>query len=152
LVWLKHPFLLLLSPARLPSSPHSPLTAAQPLRAHIEAQRAAKKEAPAAEKEAARLEKAALQLQFGFALVDGHLEKMGNYTVEPPGLFRGRGEHPKMGVLKKRVVPEDITINVAHTAVVPPCPVPGHSWRRVVHDPTVTWLAYWREKIMGGHK
>lgn len=32
--------------------------------------------------------------------------------MEPPGLFRGRGEHPKMGMLKKRIYPRDITINI----------------------------------------
>lgn len=32
--------------------------------------------------------------------------------MEPPGLFRGRGEHPKMGKVKKRVYPRDITINI----------------------------------------
>jgi hypothetical protein len=26
---------------------------------------------------------------------------MGNYNMEPPGLFRGRGEHPRTGALKK---------------------------------------------------
>lgn len=84
--------------------------------------------------------------------MDGHIEKMGNYTVEPPGLFRGRGEHPKMGTVKRRVMPEDITLNVGSAAVVPPCPLPGHAWKRVVHDPTVTWLAYWKENVMGGTK
>jgi hypothetical protein len=33
-------------------------------------------------------------------LLDGRIEKLGNYTMEPPGLFRGRGEHPKTGKLK----------------------------------------------------
>lgn len=32
--------------------------------------------------------------------------------MEPPGLFRGRGDHPKMGKLKARIYPEDITINI----------------------------------------
>ena len=27
--------------------------------------------------------------------------QMGNYNMEPPGLFRGRGEHPRTGALKK---------------------------------------------------
>ena len=39
-------------------------------------------------------------------------EKLANFKIEPPGLFRGRGEHPKMGLLKKRVVPEQIVINI----------------------------------------
>lgn len=30
--------------------------------------------------------------------------QIGNFRVEPPGLFRGRGEHPKMGKLKARAV------------------------------------------------
>ena len=32
--------------------------------------------------------------------------------MEPPGLFRGRGDHPKMGKLKARIYPRDITINI----------------------------------------
>ena len=31
--------------------------------------------------------------------------------MEPPGLFRGRGNHPKQGMLKKRTMPEDIIVN-----------------------------------------
>ncbi len=69
--------------------------------------------------------------------------------MEPPGLFRGRGEHPKMGALKRRILPEDVTINVAHDAVVPRCPIPGHSWKRVIHDPTVPWLACWLDPVGG---
>lgn len=33
-------------------------------------------------------------------LLDGRKEKVGNFRVEPPGLFRGRGAHPKTGLLK----------------------------------------------------
>ena len=38
--------------------------------------------------------------------------QVGNFRVEPPGLFRGRGEHPKMGKVKTRIYPRDITINI----------------------------------------
>ncbi len=41
------------------------------------------------------------------------LPQLGNYVIEPPGLFRGRGAHPRMGCLKQRVMPEDITLNIA---------------------------------------
>ena len=61
-------------------------------------------------------------------MIDGRKEKVGNYRVEPPGLFRGRGEHPKMGRIKKRIMPEDITINCGKDAKVPPRP--GTSGRR----------------------
>ncbi len=38
--------------------------------------------------------------------------QVGNFRVEPPGLFRGRGEHPRMGQIKRRIFPRDITINI----------------------------------------
>ncbi len=50
---------------------------------------------------------------YGHALVDGCLERVGNYTLEPPTLFKGRGEHPKAGLLKARLAPEDLTVNVS---------------------------------------
>lgn len=77
---------------------------------------------------------------FGFALVDGCLERVGNYTLEPPTLFKGRGEHPKAGLLKGRIMPEDLSINVTTQAPVPKCVLPGHSWGNIVHRTDVTWL------------
>lgn len=38
--------------------------------------------------------------KYGYAIVDGVREKVGAYRVEPPGLFRGRGKHPKTGQIK----------------------------------------------------
>ncbi|KAF3792425.1 DNA topoisomerase 1 [Nymphaea thermarum] len=73
--------------------------------------------------------------------------QVGNFRVEPPGLFRGRGEHPKMGKLKRRIMPKDITINIGKGAPIPECPIPGQSWKEVKHDNTVTWLAYWNDPI-----
>ena len=60
--------------------------------------------------------------RFLYALVDGRKEKLGNFRVEPPGLFRGRGAHPKMGKLKARIFPEDITLNMSKKAAVPQVP------------------------------
>lgn len=48
---------------------------------------------------------------YGYSKIDGHTEKIGNFRIEPPGLFRGRGDHPKQGMLKKRTMPEDVIIN-----------------------------------------
>uniref|UniRef100_A0A1Y1N6M1 DNA topoisomerase I n=1 Tax=Photinus pyralis TaxID=7054 RepID=A0A1Y1N6M1_PHOPY len=84
--------------------------------------------------------------EYGFCKIDGHTEKIGNFKIEPPGLFRGRGEHPKMGKLKKRVIAEDIIINCSKDAKVP-SPPKGHKWREVRHDPAVTWLASWTENV-----
>lgn len=52
-----------------------------------------------------------IQEEYGYCILDGHREKIGNFKTEPPGLFRGRGDHPKMGMLKKRIMPEDVIIN-----------------------------------------
>nr|CAD7262658.1 unnamed protein product [Timema shepardi] len=86
--------------------------------------------------------------EYGFCTFDGHKERIGNFKIEPPGLFRGRGEHPKMGMLKKRVVPEDIIINCSKDSKVPKAPE-GRRWREVRHDQNVTWLASWTENVQG---
>ncbi|EPY28663.1 DNA topoisomerase I [Strigomonas culicis] len=88
---------------------------------------------------------------FKFCLWDGRREQVANFRVEPPGLFRGRGTHPKMGELKDRVYPEDVTVNIGEGTPIPACP-PGHRWKEVVHDHNVTWLAMWRDNILRNHK
>lgn len=70
-------------------------------------------------------EKAAAEAKYMYATVDGKREKVGNFRVEPPGLFRGRGEHPKMGKLKARIFPRDITINIGTGVPVPEHPYEG---------------------------
>ncbi|XP_028060375.1 uncharacterized protein LOC114263984 [Camellia sinensis] len=51
-----------------------------------------------------------------------------NFRVEPPGLFQGRREHPKIGKLKRRIQPRDITINIGKDAPIPKCPIPSEKW------------------------
>ncbi|KAL8214718.1 hypothetical protein R6Q57_004167 [Mikania cordata] len=106
-----------------------------------------KKQMSTEEKKALKEEKMKLEEKYMWAVVDGVKEKVGNFRVEPPGLFRGRGEHPKMGKLKKRIRPSDITINIGKDAPIPECPIPGESWKEIRHDNTVTWLAYWNDPI-----
>ncbi|KAK1434403.1 hypothetical protein QVD17_00143 [Tagetes erecta] len=108
-----------------------------------------KKQLTTEEKKMIKEEKMKLEEKYMWAIVDGVKEKVGNFRVEPPGLFRGRGEHPKMGKLKKRIHPTDITINIGKGAPIPECPIPGESWKEVRHDNTVTWLAYWNDPING---
>ncbi len=117
----------------------------------LEEKKAEKKALPAAEKKRLKEEEKKKLAKYEFALVDGREEKIGNYRVEPPGLFLGRGEHPKMGQVKKRVYPEDIIINIGKDAPIPE-PLPGHNWKEVVHKQDVTWLAGYKCSITGGHK
>ncbi|OAY28419.1 DNA topoisomerase 1 alpha isoform X1 [Manihot esculenta] len=106
-----------------------------------------KKQMSTEEKKALKEEKLRQEEKYMWAIVDGVKEKVGNFRVEPPGLFRGRGEHPKMGKLKSRIRPSDITINIGKDASIPECPIPGESWKEVKHDNTVTWLAFWNDPI-----
>ena len=111
-----------------------------------------KKSRSKAEKEAEKQQKAIIQEIYGWAIVDGRREKVANFTVEPPGLFLGRGKHPKTGKIKKRIMPEDIIINIGEESPIPACPLEDHDWKEVVHNPGVSWLAYWKESINGGAK
>jgi len=126
------------------------------IKEHLDEIAAKKKELTAAEKKAAKIEKDKFEEPYLYALVDGRKEKVGNFRVEPPGLFRGRGAHPKMGKLKARIFPEDVSLNMSKKAKVPPVPDLGdgkvHKWGEVVHKNTVTWLAKWKDSINGEDK
>ena len=84
--------------------------------------------------------------EYGFCMWDGHKQPIGNYRIEPPGLFRGRGEHPKMGMVKRRTQPEDVIINCSKGGKVPQ-PPPGHKRKEVRHDNMVAWLCGWTENV-----
>lgn len=66
--------------------------------------------------------------------------------TEPPAIFRGRGEHPQRGKLKSRIVPEYVTINIGEDDLIPPCPVDGHAWKEVVHNPKASWLCQYKDE------
>jgi len=89
--------------------------------------------------------------EYGFCIIDGHRERIGNFRIEPPGLFRGRGEHPKQGMIKRRTMPEDVIINCSKDSNVPE-PPHGRKWKKVQHDNAVTWLASWTENVQGQTK
>ncbi|ERF73672.1 DNA topoisomerase 1 [Endocarpon pusillum Z07020] len=123
----------------------------RPIYDYYAAQREAKKALPAAEKKKLKAEKDAVEAPYMYCTWDGRKQKVGNFRVEPPGLFRGRGEHPKTGTVKTRVMPEQITINIGKEAKVPP-PPEGHKWKEVRHDQEGTWLAMWQENVNGNYK
>ncbi|CAG9329250.1 unnamed protein product [Blepharisma stoltei] len=115
---------------------------------YLEKEKENKKNRTAEEKRAEKEEKLALYKKKGYAVVDGVKEKILNFVVEPPGLFRGRGDHPKAGLIKRRIMPEDVTINIGEDSKIPKCPVRGHKWGNIVHNHTVTWLAYYKDPIL----
>ncbi|XP_056137315.1 DNA topoisomerase 1 isoform X1 [Lampris incognitus] len=89
--------------------------------------------------------------EYGFCMLDHHKERIGNFKIEPPGLFRGRGEHPKQGMLKKRIQPEEVIVNCSKDSCIP-VPPAGHNWKEIRHDNSVTWLACWTENVQGSIK
>jgi DNA topoisomerase-1 len=114
---------------------------------HFMAQRELKKQLSKEEKERVKAEKDAAEKKYKTAKVDGRVEQVGNFRVEPPGLFRGRGEHPKMGRIKRRIYPKDIVINIGKGVPIPKHPFPDQHWKMIRHDNTVTWLAFWHDPV-----
>lgn len=84
-------------------------------------------------------------------VINNIITKVGNYRIEPPGIFLGRGKHPKLGKIKKRILPKDVTINIGKDATIPK-PNIGGSWGKVIHDKTAVWLASWKDNISGKTK
>lgn len=75
-----------------------------PIFAYLEAEKAKKKSMTAAQKKVAKAEKDKVEEKYKTCLLNDRKEKVGNFRIEPPGLFRGRGEHPKTGMLKVGIV------------------------------------------------
>jgi len=100
-----------------------------------------------------RLKKKQLQEEepYMYCIIDGNQQQVGNYKIEPPGIFLGRGSHPKIGRIKKRIYPEDITLNLDKEAPIPK-PFSNHKWNDIIHDNTVIWLATWKDNIAGKNK
>merc|ERR1719160_1186674 len=126
---------------------------------HFDEQREAKKARSKEEKEAEKMERDARDAKYKIALIDGLREKRGIFKAEVTGLFRGRGEHPRMGLLKKELYPEDVMINVGPEACVPKATVPGHAWgptedplKGVQFNPEVTWLVKFPDTITNDTK
>jgi len=114
---------------------------------HLNVMKENKKNIGKEEKKAIKEKKDAAEAIYKVAYVNGKPEPVGNFRVEPPGLFRGRGEHPKMGMIKARIYPKDVTINIGKKETIPQHPYKGMKWKEVIHDPTVTWLAKWTDTI-----
>lgn len=119
-----------------------------PIRAHLDRLREEKKGRPAEDKKLEKRAKAEKDALFGGAIVDNVREKVGGYIIEPPTLFKGRGKHPKAGLLKARIMPEKVVINVSQDAPVPKCLLPGHAWKEVVFKNEVTWLASYKDNTI----
>jgi len=89
--------------------------------------------------------------KYGYAILNGERVEIGNYTVEPPCIFMGRGEHPLRGRWKPRVGYRDIILNLSPDAQTPEAP-DGGEWGGREFDPSALWVAKWRDKLTGKMK
>ncbi|XP_061999528.1 DNA topoisomerase 1 beta-like [Rosa rugosa] len=88
-----------------------------------------------------KLQETDREIENKWAYVDGKKMEVSCYRIEPPRLFIGRGKHPKNGMLKRRINPSDVIINIVS-------PI----WKKVVRDPHLKWLTYWKDSISGRRK
>uniref|UniRef100_A0A7S4B5Q2 F-box domain-containing protein n=2 Tax=Chrysotila carterae TaxID=13221 RepID=A0A7S4B5Q2_CHRCT len=117
------------------------------IRRHLEEQR----QMPAPEARRAESVEAA---PFKTALIDGERVEVSNYLVTSPGIVQGGcAGHWLAGRIRRRIVPEDVILNLSHGAAIPRVPDLGdgqrHAWRAVAHDHTQVWIAKWRDPVCG---
>lgn len=115
---------------------------------HLLEEKERKKNMSKEEKEEIKREKEEMEKKYKTAYIDGKPQPVGNFRVEPPGIFIGRGCHPKLGKIKRRIYPEDVTLNLSKNAPVPET-LEGHKWGSIIHDQNVEWLASWKDEITG---
>lgn len=84
--------------------------------------------------------------KYGYAIVDGIRTEVGNYTVEPPSIFMGRGKHPLRGRWKPYVGESGIILNLS-----PDAPHPPGNWK-FDWQPDSMWIAKWDDKLRGKEK
>jgi len=87
--------------------------------------------------------------KYKYCFINGKQQPVGNYRIEPPGLFLGRGNHPLSGSIKRRIYPNDITINIDKVSPIPVIQdsLKNYKWKNIVHDNTGEWLASWQDTI-----
>jgi DNA topoisomerase-1 len=103
------------------------------------------------QKEKAKIEKEKHTEKYRIAMVDDAPQPVGNFMIEPPGIFLGRGCHPLLGRVKPRVEARDITLNLSKDAPVPELPE-GERWGKIVHENSGFWIASWKDYITGKMK
>ncbi len=121
------------------------------IKKHLDRKKESRKNLTKEEKEINKKKQDKIEEPYKHCIIDGAQQKVGNYKIEPPGIFLGRGNHPKLGRIKHRILPEDVTINLDKNAPVPKPNVSG-KWGKVVHKRGVIWLATWTDNITSKNK
>jgi len=121
-----------------------------------EQKRETRKNLTKSEREEEKIENDEEKDKYRYAIVDGNKQMIDNFLVEPPTIFVGRGNHPLSGSIKKRIYPEDITLNVGPNMHVP---LPNliidsdssvtdkDRWGDIISDNTLEWIASWQNNV-----
>jgi len=118
---------------------------------HIEEYKEKIKNMPKDEKERLKKIQDENEEKYKVAILDGKVQKVGNYKIEPPGIFIGRGKNPNLGKIKKRITQNDVIINIGKNEPIPLLKT-GEKWKKIIHDKNVEWLATWKDTITGKSK
>ena len=121
-----------------------------PIKNYLITEKEEKKNISKSDKEKLKKKQEELEEPYKYCIIDGIQQQVGNFKIEPPGIFLGRGTHPKIGRIKKRIIPEDITLNLSKDAKIPI--IKEHKWSKIIHDQSVVWLSSWKEEITGKNK
>lgn len=130
------------------------------IKEHIDRENEKKKEMSKEEKETIKKRQDVQEEPYKYCVINGAQQKVGNYKIEPPGIFLGRGEHPKLGMIKRRIYPKDIILNLDKEAPIPKIQIKNMSedelrnqkWGDIIHDNSVIWLATWKDNITNKNK
>ena len=122
------------------------------IKKHLDKLSEAKKSLTKEEKEKIKAKNAEIEEPYKNCIIDGTNQKVGNYKIEPPGIFWEEVNILKIGMIKRRIYPEDVTINLDKEAPIPEPNLKDHKWGKVIHDREVIWLATWKDTITGKSK
>jgi len=123
----------------------------KPIKKYLEKQKELKILISKEEKDIQKQKQEELEEPYKYCIIDGVQQKIGNFKIEPPGIFIGRGTHPKLGRIKKRIKPENVVLNLDKETPIPKPSIPG-KWGGIIHDRSVIWLAAWKEQVTGKNK
>jgi DNA topoisomerase-1 len=110
-----------------------------------------KKELSKEEKQKIKDNRDKLMETYRYCYIDGLKQPISNPIVEPPEIFKGRGNHPKTGKIKQRIKPENVILNMSKDKEIPKPNIPGN-WGNIIEDKTLMWIASWKDSISGKTK
>lgn len=84
--------------------------------------------------------------KYKFVEVDGRIEEIENFAIEPPALYLGKESHPKRGSIKKRIMPRDVTINISKEYIDV---LPKLDWGEIIENRDVEWISAFRHPVTG---